>query len=183
MDIDHIKELTLDPKNVRRHTPRNVAMIEESLQQIGAARSIVIDEEGTVLAGNATIEAAGNVGLEKLRVVDATGDEIIAVRRTGLTPEQKLQLSLFDNRTGELALWDEEAIAELAKEGVDLSPYFFPEELAALLGGEITSDGEAQPELTDLQYRIIVDCRSEEEQTDLLARFESEGLTCRALMS
>jgi hypothetical protein len=33
-------------------------MIADSLRQVGAARSIVIDERGLILAGNATVEAA-----------------------------------------------------------------------------------------------------------------------------
>ncbi len=48
--------------------------------EVGAARSIVIDETNTVLAGNATIEADGEAGITKLKIVDAEGDTIIAVR-------------------------------------------------------------------------------------------------------
>ena len=55
------------------------------LQEVGAARSIVIDEKGVVLAGNATIKAAGQAGLARVKVVDADGSEIIAVRRRNLT--------------------------------------------------------------------------------------------------
>ncbi len=49
-----LDQLVQDPKNARRHTERNLAMIAESLETVGAARSIVIDERGRVLAGNAT---------------------------------------------------------------------------------------------------------------------------------
>ena len=56
-EIEHIGELKPDPKNARRHNPRNVGMIVDSLRAVGAARSIVIDEKGNILAGNATIEA------------------------------------------------------------------------------------------------------------------------------
>lgn len=56
--ITHIGQLTQDPKNARSHTARGVGMIEEALNEVGAARSIVIDEAGVILAGNATVEAA-----------------------------------------------------------------------------------------------------------------------------
>jgi hypothetical protein len=72
--------------------------------------SIVIDEDGVILAGNGTVEQAGQVGIEKVQVVDADGDTLIAVRRTGLTDEQKRKLAYYDNRTADLAEWDVEQI-------------------------------------------------------------------------
>ena len=93
-----LRDLKPDPQNARKHTPRNVAMVVDALQEVGAARSIVIDEKGVVLAGNATIKAAGQAGLGRVEVVDADGSEIIAVRRTNLTERQKKRLALYDNR-------------------------------------------------------------------------------------
>ena len=122
-----------DPNNARRHTSRNVGMIESALREIGAARSIVIDETTTVLAGNATIEAAAAAGIERVQIVDADGETIIAVRRSGLTDEQKTKLALYDNRAAELADWDAEVLAQLADDGADLSAFWFEDELADVL--------------------------------------------------
>jgi ParB-like chromosome segregation protein Spo0J len=108
-----IGDLKPDPQNVRRHTPRNVGMIEEGLREVGAARSIVIDDDDVVLAGNGVIEAAAAAGMTKVFVVDADGETIVAVRRTGLTDEQKQRLALYDNRTGDLSTWDADALAGL----------------------------------------------------------------------
>jgi hypothetical protein len=129
----HIKDLIPDPKNRRKHTPRNVGMIVDALQKVGSGRSIVIDENNEVLAGNATIEAAGEAGITKLKVIDATGNEIVAVRRTGLTTDQKRDLAIYDNRTGELADWDVEQLLEDADVGVDLSLFFREDELQDLV--------------------------------------------------
>src|SRR4051794_2049967 len=112
--------LTPDPRNARRHSDRNLALIEQSLREVGAARSIVIDEDGVVLAGNATVQAATNAGLTHVRIVEAEGADLIAVRRTGLSSEQKRQLALYDNRAAELADWDLEVLASLADD-TDLS--------------------------------------------------------------
>lgn len=131
-EIQHIKDLTHDPKNARAHTVRNVGMLEQALNEVGAARSIVIDEDGTVLAGNATIDAAMQAGITRVQVVDADGETLIAVRRTGLTDEQKVKLALFDNRVSDLSEWDASVLAEIADE-IDLSSMFFPEELSAIL--------------------------------------------------
>ena len=119
--ITSLADLTPDPANARKHNPRNVGMIRDALGEVGAARSIVIDEAGVVLAGNATVEAAADAGMSKVQVVDADGETIIAVRRTGLTPEQKARLALYDNRTAELADWDADVLKRLQGEGVDLS--------------------------------------------------------------
>ena len=86
-ETKHIGDLKPDPANARQRTPRGHGMIVESLQTVGAARSIVIDENDMILCGNGVVDAAAEAGIEGVRVVEATGGEIIAVRRTGLTPE------------------------------------------------------------------------------------------------
>lgn len=99
-------DLKQDPANCRRHNPRNIGAIVNTLQQVGFARSIVVDENLKILAGNGAVEAAGEAGIEKVRVIQASGNEVIAVQRVGLTDEQKAKLAIADNRTGELADWD-----------------------------------------------------------------------------
>ena len=125
--ISHLRDLKHDPKNARKHNPRNIGMIEKSLNEVGAARSIVIDENGVVLAGNGLIDAAAQAGIEKVRVVEASGEEIIAVRRTGLTVKQKKRLALYDNRASELSEWDADVIADIAKSEKDLLEGMFDE--------------------------------------------------------
>ena len=132
----HLRDLMPDPANRREHNPRNVGMIADSLQTVGAARSIVIDEDGVVLAGNATVEAASEVGIEQIRIVEASGHELIAVRRRGLTTEQKRALALADNRAAELATWDLDQLRADADAGLDLASFFQPAELADLLGAD-----------------------------------------------
>jgi hypothetical protein len=132
-EISHISQLRPDPRNPRRRTARSADRIAHSLQTLGLGRSIVIDEQGQIIAGNGVVEAAGQVGIEKVRVIEADGSEIIAVRRTNLTSEQKVQLSIADNRTGELSEWDDDVLAALKDEGFDTTDWFRPDELEALL--------------------------------------------------
>lgn len=139
--------LVPDARNARKHNPRNLDMVERSLQEVGAARSIVIDENNRILAGNGTVEAAGNAGFANVRVIEASGAEIIAVRRTGLTEEQKTKLALYDNRTAELAEWEASVLAELNEE-VDLSAMWSEGEMEALLAAANT-DGSEMPEEAD----------------------------------
>jgi site-specific DNA-methyltransferase (adenine-specific) len=128
----NISDLKFDHKNARKRTDSSARLIQESLQRYGAARSIVIDEDNRILAGNGTIEAAKALGLAKLKVVEAAGDEIIAVRRSGLSEDDKVGLALADNRAAELSDWDAEMLQQLSEEH-DIAPWFEQEDLDALL--------------------------------------------------
>lgn len=127
-----ISDLKYDHKNARKRTDSSSRLIRQSLERYGAARSIVIDEENRILAGNGTIEGAKALGLTKLKVIDAAGDEIIAVRRSGLSEDDKVGLALADNRAAELSDWDAEMLQQLSEEH-DIAPWFEQEDLDALL--------------------------------------------------
>lgn len=137
----HTKDLKPDKRNARRHTDRNVEMIATSLQDAGFGRSILIANDGTILAGNATVEAAGAVGLDDVQIVESDGSKIIAVKRTDLDPDSEIatKLALWDNRTAELAEWDADTLAVLAEE-VDLSGLWDDAELHAILEQDRITD-------------------------------------------
>jgi DNA modification methylase len=128
--VTSVKDLKSDHKNARRRTDRSASLIAESLKRFGAARSIVIDEDGRILAGNGTVEGAKKAGIDKLRIIEAEGDELIAVRRAGLTEDQKVGLALADNRSSDLSEWDNEMLRQLSEEH-DLTPWFEDDELLA----------------------------------------------------
>jgi hypothetical protein len=128
--VTSVKDLKSDHKNARRRTDRSALLIAESLKRFGAARSIVIDEDGRILAGNGTVEGAKKAGIDKLRIIEAEGDELIAVRRAGLTEDQKVGLALADNRSSDLSEWDNEMLRQLSEEH-DLTPWFEDGELLA----------------------------------------------------
>tara|TARA_R100001198_G_scaffold15344_1_gene7339 strand:- start:149 stop:649 length:501 start_codon:yes stop_codon:yes gene_type:complete len=138
--VTSIKDLKSDHKNARRRTDRSAELIKESLQRYGAARSIVIDEDNRILAGNGTIEGAKEAGINRIRVIETDGDEVIAVRRTGLTEEQKVGLALADNRTADLSEWDQEMLNRLGEQH-DISLFFSQDDLDGIL----ETDVEALP--------------------------------------
>jgi len=130
--VTSINNLKSDHKNARRRTDRSTELIKESLQRYGAARSIVIDEDNRILAGNGTIEGAKAAGIKNVRIIETEGDEIIAVRRTGLSEDQKVGLALADNRTADLSEWDQEMLHRLSEEH-DIEPWFTQQDLDELL--------------------------------------------------
>jgi hypothetical protein len=168
VEIVDLSALKADPENARKHTPRNIGLIGDSLNETGAWRSIAIDEDNTVYAGNGVVEAAAERGIERVMIVEADGNTLVAVRRTDLTIEQKRRAALFDNRAGEFALWDKDKLQALAGGGTDLTNLWKPEELERLFkvaasqplapGGAPDVDGGAMEPLTDLpesQIRMV----------------------------
>jgi len=130
--VTSINSLLSDHKNARRRTDRSAELIKESLQRFGAARSIVIDEDNRILAGNGTIEAAKAAGIKNVRIIEADGTEVIAIKRSGLSEDEKVGLALADNRTADLSEWDQAMLHQLSQEH-DLSPWFEQSDLDELL--------------------------------------------------
>lgn len=118
VEIVGIDTLVPDAKNPRRHGARNHGMIVDSLNEVGPARSIVIDENNVVLCGNETRKAAEEVGISNVKIVDATPDTLVAVRVTGLNEQQKRRLAYYDNQSGALADWEPEQVRQDQEEGL-----------------------------------------------------------------
>ena len=167
-----------DPQNFRLHTPRNKDLIRQSLEEIGGGRSILVDGENIVRAGNGVLEQAELLGM-KVRVVDAAPDELIAVRRPDLVGDKARRAALYDNRPGQTSEWDYGMLsATLESEKDLLDGIFNANELATLAHSETVA--LEQVERIASNHYIVVECESEEHQLELLERFVQEGLTCRA---
>lgn len=151
-----IEELKFDELNPNKSSDRGADMILNSLSDVGFGRSVLLDKNNRLIGGNQTVKAALKTALKKVRVVETTGDEIIAVKRVDLDlekDEKARKLSLFDNRTSEVSLnWDPEVLSQLAESGVDLSEIFTETELAKLcesLAEEMDDDGDLGLEMED----------------------------------
>jgi len=128
--VNKISDLIPDPKNANKGTARGRGMLETSLQKYGFGRSVLLDKNNVIMAGNKTIESAGGIGMENVRIIETDGTEIIAVKRTDLDANSKQgrELAIADNRVGEVGLeWDKEVLESLEFEGVGIAD-FFPSE-------------------------------------------------------
>jgi len=153
-----LEDLKQDPVNARKHNPRNVNMIVDSIQELGCGRSILIDEDGVIIAGNATYEALVEAGITKVRVVEGNGDEIVAVQRIDLTKLEKARLALYDNRTAELSSWDTEVLETLAEVDNLFDNIFSDKELAVLLGDDYEPDIEEKSDGGHAEGSHVVVC-------------------------
>ena len=132
----HIGDIQFDTRNANKGTERGGAMLKDSLERYGAGRSILLDRNGRVIAGNKTLENAKALGFENVVIVPSDGTKIIAVQRTDVDLDSKegRELAIADNRVAEANLeWDAEQIKALMPE-IDVTQFWTDEELAEVLG-------------------------------------------------
>lgn len=133
-----IAQITLDPANARLHPERNLGAIEASLRLYGQRKPIVVRRDGMVVeAGNGTLVAARKLGWTHVAAVVVDDDPITA---TGY--------AISDNRTAELAGWDDEVLGRLLKElkteDVDLASLGWDDDdLTRLIEG-LEGEGEGE---------------------------------------
>ena len=127
-----ISDLTPDDKNYNKGTQFGNSLIEKSLRKFGAGRSILLDKNNRIIAGNKTVENAYTIGLEDVIIVETTGNQIVAVKRMDIDLDSKIgrELALADNASAKSNIeWDIPAIEsdwssqEAMIWGVDIKEY------------------------------------------------------------
>ena len=135
-----ITELSLDPSNVRKHGRKNLDAIKASLRKFGQQKPIVVDAKGIVLAGNGTLTAAKELGWTEIEVT-----------RTELTGSAATAFAIADNRTAELAEWDDDGLTKVLEslkvEDADLLAATGYDEAGVdkMVGAEVTEDEVPEP--------------------------------------
>lgn len=128
-------EIRLDRRNYRKHGTENKRIIKKSLEELGAGRSIVIDAEGEIIAGNGVFEQAQELGI-KTKIVETDGSELVVVKRTDLRTqdEKRKKLAVADNAASDSSEWANDLLREdwtkeaLAEFGVTLPNMDVPSE-------------------------------------------------------
>jgi hypothetical protein len=178
------KTLEKDPANANRGTDRGRKMVRDSLRDLGAGRSIVVDKHGTVIAGNKTLEAAEELGIPT-RLVETDGSELVVVQRTDLDlgeGDKARKLAYSDNRSAQVGLdWDTAQVALDLAAGIDLSPWWEEGELLCMAecidammaqGGEM--EGDPLAEKSEL-WTVTIVVKDECAQSALLDALRQEG--------
>lgn len=104
------KDLKQDGNNYRKHSTENKKKIKKSIDECGLGRSVVVDADGVLIAGNGVASVVD--GNTKVKVVETDGSELVVVKRTDLHEgdEKRKKLALADNATSDNVEWDFEAI-------------------------------------------------------------------------
>ena len=189
----NISEITPDDHNANQGTKRGQAMLNHSLQTYGAGRSILLDKNNKIIAGNQTTAEAGVIGMEDVIVVETTGDQLVAVKRTDLDlddPNARM-LAYADNRVSSVNLdFNPEVLAEDVKnESLDFGPFFTDMELdffantdsgESLWQEEKDNQNAAETEVEksgeqNEKYVLKIHCGSAEEIEELAEELESRN--------
>ena len=146
-----ISTITVNPRNARTHSDRQITQIAASIRQFGFMTPILVDEDGQVIAGHARLAAARSLGFDKVPVVVASH----------LSATEKRAYVIADNRLAELAGWDPEILkdefAELALADLDFDieiTGFDSVDIDRLVIGEASSEDPADELVAPLPEAI-----------------------------
>ena len=107
--IIDIEQLAQDQHNFNKGTEQGQELMERSFKEMGAGRSILIDRNGNIIAGNKSQKAAIAAGIKKVRIIETTGDELVAVKRTDVDIDsaEGRKMAYLDNLTTQVKMiWD-----------------------------------------------------------------------------
>jgi hypothetical protein len=169
-------ELKQDNRNANAGTKRGRKMVADSLKEFGAGRSILVDKDDRIIAGNKSAQAAGDM---PVKIIETDGSELVVVKRTDLSLDDAKArlLAIADNRSSEVGLdWDLPTLESFRSE-LPLDKFWSDTELRNMFG----EPGEGDDEMPPAGYGVLIENISEQQQLELLERFTQEGLTCKAM--
>ena len=170
-----ITDLVLDPENVRTHDGKNLDAIKKSLARFGQQKPIVVNGSGEVVAGNGTLTAAKDLGCKTINIV-----------KTELLGTEATAYAVADNRTGELAGWDEaglqETLGKLKEEGFDLKDLGWDEAELDNIANEIEKPKpsvEFSEYIDEANNYVVLLFKNEIDWLSALTHFEIKTKTSR----
>jgi ParB-like chromosome segregation protein Spo0J len=163
--------------NARVHPPEQIRQLRASFRKFGQVWPILVDADGTIIAGHGRLQAAKREKMTEVSVIIAKDwDE-----------RRRREFALLDNRVPMNAEWDEDRLnvelSDLALEETNLGILGFSDREIERALKEEDETASSAPQLTGLAYSLVIRCKDETHQTELLERFEEEGLQCEVLMS
>jgi ParB-like chromosome segregation protein Spo0J len=165
-EMVHIDSLILDPGNARKHNEKNIEAIKGSLARWKQQKPIVVSKDNVVIAGNGTLTA-----------LRALGKTEVWIARTELSGAEAIAYALADNRTAELASWDDEVLGKslqaLREDGFDIGEIGFDV-------GDFFDEKEPDPadDTTEEKpevFSLTVTFENDDQQQDLFLELRDRG--------
>lgn len=157
-----IEELT-PYENNPRNNDMAVDAVAESIKQFGFKNPVIIDKDGVIVAGHTRYKAAKKLGITDIPCISAND----------LSDEQIKAFRLADNKTAELAEWDEDLLGKEMSGiiNIDMSQFGFSVGEDEL--GEEVQDDKYTLKVKIPQYEITGDCP---ELSDMLDSSKADEL-------
>lgn len=135
-----ISELKEYDKNPRKND-KAVEAVANSIQSFGFKVPIIIEPDGTIVAGHTRVKASKKLGI----------DEVPCIIASDLSPDQLRAFRIADNKTAELADWDLDLLVEELK-GIEMDMEQFGfDDLEKLLDRDVLED-EFEEEIPEVAY-------------------------------
>lgn len=171
----NIESLVPDNKNFNKGTEYGDRLMDESLRKFGLARSIVIDKNNRIIAGNKTAEKAADIGFTDVLVVEVDGNQLVAVKRKDidLDSAKGRELALADNATSKANLaWDESLIEEVSQQWG-----FEPQDWGVDVFLQEEPEQEEPSGKKEISTRLIVECGDVTKLSLLFSELQDRGFT------
>lgn len=171
----NIESLVPDNKNFNKGTEYGDRLMDESLRKFGLARSIVIDKNNRIIAGNKTAEKAADIGFTDVLVVEVDGNQLVAVKRKDidLDSAKGRELALADNATSKANLaWDESLIEEVSQQ-----LGFEPQEWGVDVSVQEEPEQEESSGKKEILTRLIVECGDVTKLSLLFSELQDRGFS------
>jgi hypothetical protein len=150
-----IETLIPDNLNANKGTEYGEHLIDKSFRELGAGRSVLLDRNNRLIAGNKSALKCAEIGLNDVIIVETDGTKLVAVKRTDIDIDSKegRELALADNATSKANLeWDQENLQAVKEQwNVDIESW----------GVSLTIDESNEPEpegKKEISTRLIVEC-------------------------
>lgn len=171
----NIESLVPDNKNFNKGTEYGDRLMDESLRKFGLARSIVIDKNNRIIAGNKTAEKAADIGFTDVLVVEVDGNQLVAVKRKDIDIDSAKgrELALADNATSKANLaWDESLIEEVSQQWG-----FEPQDWGVDVFQQEEPEQEEPSGKKEISTRLIVECGDVTKLSLLFSELQDRGFT------
>lgn len=170
----NIESLVPDNKNFNKGTEYGDRLMDESLRRFGLGRSILIDKNNRIIAGNKTAEKAADIGFTDVVVVEVDGNQLVAVKRKDidLDSAKGREFALADNATGKANLcFDTDLIMQEA-EKFD----FDPEDWGVPM--EQPEEEQQEDGKKEISTKLIVECGDVSKLSLLFSELQDRGFKC-----
>jgi len=175
-----ISDLIPDDKNFNKGNEFGESLIEKSFNKFGAGRSVLIDKNNRLIAGNKSTEKFSAQGGQKVVIIETDGDTLVAVKRNDIDLDSSIgrEMALADNASAKANIvFDAELIeAELT-------------EAVAVEWGVINSGKGIKGNFDDEgiagknQFGVIVICGNDAEQEKIFKELTNLGYSCKVVVT